>query len=91
MFTPARRVALPLVSLPILALLFAGGRLPASSHVDVPREVKALEGTYTGSWSMRGLNAEGQVVQLAAWTDEMVASGAATDGEPNPPPSVEVD
>lgn len=47
---------------------------------DVPKEVRALEGTYTGSWTMYGINDKGEVVKRAAWTDTMRATGAAIKG-----------
>lgn len=47
---------------------------------DVPKEVRALEGTYTGSWTMYGVNDKGEVVKRAAWTDTMRATGAQIKG-----------
>ena len=40
---------------------------------EVPEEVKALAGTYTGSWSMFGLDQEGTIVKKMSWTDVLEA------------------
>jgi hypothetical protein len=37
----------------------------------VPKEVRALEGAYTGSWAMYGIDDKGAVVKRMAWTDTM--------------------
>jgi hypothetical protein len=39
----------------------------------IPKEVKDVIGTYTGSWTTYGLDATGQVVKQVAWTDTMKA------------------
>ncbi len=36
---------------------------------EVPDEVRALAGTYTGSWSMFGLDQDGTIVKKMSWTD----------------------
>jgi hypothetical protein len=43
---------------------------------DLPKEVRALEGTYTGSWVMYGIDDKYEVVRNMAWTDTMKALGA---------------
>ncbi|PLX39090.1 MAG: hypothetical protein C0606_00660 [Hyphomicrobiales bacterium] len=48
---------------------------------EVPDEVTALEGTYTGSWTMYGIDADGVVAPNMAWTDTMTASGATVEGD----------
>lgn len=40
---------------------------------EVPEEVKAMAGTYTGSWSIFGLDQEGTIVKKMSWTDVIVA------------------
>lgn len=55
----------------------AGG---ADPNADVPKEVRALEGTYTGSWTMYGLDEKGEVVKRMAWTDTIKAGGAEVKG-----------
>jgi hypothetical protein len=39
----------------------------------IPKEVAALQGAYTGSWTSFGIDAQGQVVRRMAWTDTMKA------------------
>jgi hypothetical protein len=48
---------------------------------DVPKEVRALEGTYTGSWAMYGIDDEGTVVRRMAWTDTLKTDGARVAGD----------
>ena len=40
---------------------------------EVPEEVKAIAGTYTGSWSMYGLDQKGNIVKKMSWTDVLEA------------------
>jgi hypothetical protein len=47
---------------------------------EVPQEVRALEGAYTGSWTMYGINDKGEVVKRMAWTDTVKASNAKVEG-----------
>ncbi|MBI3409720.1 MAG: hypothetical protein HY040_15370 [Planctomycetes bacterium] len=54
----------------------AGG----DKKADVPKEVRALEGTYTGAWTMFGINDKGDVIKRAAWTDILKAGGAEVKG-----------
>lgn len=51
----------------ILAGLAVLGASPA-----IPPELTALQGTYTGQWTLFGINAEGEVVRKTAWTDKLV-------------------
>lgn len=64
-----------------IALLLAATQIalvPATAtQTAVPAEVQKLEGTYTGSWTMFGIDAAGKVVKKMAWTDTVTASGAA--------------
>ena len=50
-----------------------GSVLAADTTSEVPKEVKALVGTYSGSWKSFGIDAQGQVVQVNGWTDTMKA------------------
>lgn len=52
----------------------------APAHV-VPQAVRDLEGNYIGSWTMFGVDEEGQVVKLVSWTDTIRAENAQIDGE----------
>src|SRR5437899_2500426 len=47
--------------------------LPPDAGADVPKEVAALVGTYSGSWKSFGIDARGQVVERSTWTDTMTA------------------
>jgi hypothetical protein len=51
-----------------------------SSHV-VPQAVRDLEGNYVGSWTVFGIDEEGQVVKLVSWTDTIQAENPQIDGE----------
>ena len=51
-------------------------RADAEPKVDIPKEVRWLEGTYVGSWTMYGIDEKGEVVKKMAWTDTMKASSA---------------
>jgi hypothetical protein len=57
-------------------LRFQWGGQKQDAPADVPKEVRALEGVYTGSWTMYGIDDKGEVVKKAAWTDTVNASGA---------------
>jgi len=49
---------------------------------EVPEEVKALAGTYTGSWSMFGLDQKGTIVKKMSWTDVLEAQNPVVkDGQ----------
>jgi hypothetical protein len=58
-----------------LALL-AGAVANADTPADVPKEVRALVGVYTGSWTMYGIDDKGEVVKKMGWTDTVKAGGA---------------
>jgi hypothetical protein len=45
----------------------------------VPKEVRDVAGNYTGSWTSYGLDANGQVVKQAAWTDTMKAENPVVE------------
>jgi hypothetical protein len=51
-----------------------------SSHV-VPQAVRDLEGNYVGSWTVFGIDEEGQVVKLVSWTDTIQAENPQIVGE----------
>jgi hypothetical protein len=58
----------------LLASSFSLGRgFAADTTSEVPKEVKALVGTYSGSWKSFGIDTQAQVVQVSAWTDTMKA------------------
>lgn len=47
---------------------------------DVPKEVRALEGTYTGAWTMFGIDEKGEVVKRMSWTDTVKAGNSKVEG-----------
>jgi hypothetical protein len=49
--------------------------LSADPPKDAPKEVRALEGTFTGAWTMYGIDDKGAVVKKMTWTDTMKATG----------------
>jgi hypothetical protein len=46
-----------------------------------PEEVRGLAGTYTGSWTMFGIDEKGEVVKRMAWTDTMKAEKPEVKGD----------
>ena len=52
----------------------------ASAQV-VPQAVRDLAGTYAGSWTLFGIDEEGQVVTLMSWTDTIQAVDPQVDGD----------
>jgi hypothetical protein len=53
----------------------------ASGPDQVPKEVRALQGTYRGSWTMFGVDEKGDVVKRMAWTDTMTAANPQIKGD----------
>jgi hypothetical protein len=54
--------------------------LPALAGDEIPEEVTALLGTYTGTWTGYRLGESGEVVKSAAWTDVMTLSDPVVEG-----------
>lgn len=44
-----------------------------SENQELPKEVKDLLGTYTGSWIMYGIDSKGEIVEKMKWTDTIEA------------------
>jgi hypothetical protein len=71
----------------IMALLLLGGWLTflAAGQKDIPdrprEEVRNLVGTYTGSWTMFGIDDKGEVVKRMAWTDTIKAENPEVKGD----------
>ncbi|HEV2876540.1 MAG TPA: hypothetical protein VGW09_04625, partial [Nitrososphaeraceae archaeon] len=42
-----------------------------ANSTQIPKEVKDVVGTYTGSWTIYGLDANGQVIKQMAWTETL--------------------
>jgi hypothetical protein len=62
-----------LLSALLLVSLALSPRDTAAAGDKVPKEVRDMAGTYTGSWTMYGIDKKGKVVALMAWTDTMKA------------------
>src|SRR5438067_3252180 len=76
------RTRYPLLMLALLSFSPAHplrGADPANSPV--PEPVRALVGTYTGSWTLFGVDDKGQVVKRMAWTDTMKAGNPERKGD----------
>jgi len=50
-----------------------------NNATQIPKEAKDLVGTYTGSWTVYGLDANGQVIKQAAWTDTLKADNPVVE------------
>ncbi len=59
--------------LTLLTVCCSGLLFAQNKPTQVPKEVSDVVGTYTGSWTSYGLDASGQVVKQAAWTDTQKA------------------
>jgi hypothetical protein len=57
----------------VLLTVCCGVTFAQNKQTQIPKEVSDLIGTYTGSWTSYALDASGQVVKQAAWTDTMKA------------------
>jgi hypothetical protein len=74
-------LALPLILVAAEAVSpYTDAGQKAERPTDVPREVRALEGTYTGSWTMYGIDDKGEVVKRMMWTDTMKAGSPEVKG-----------
>ena len=67
-------VALTLLTVCCYVSLFA-----QNNSTQIPKEVKDVVGTYTGSWASYGLDANGQVIKQAAWTDTLKADNPVVE------------
>ena len=61
-----------LCGVPVLLLILTLSPV-FSEGQKVPEEVKALVGTYSGSWIIYGIDANGNIVEKMKWTDTMEA------------------
>ncbi|MFC2156703.1 hypothetical protein ACFLT9_02575 [Acidobacteriota bacterium] len=60
----------PVQVIAVIIILICVSSLAAQ---EVPEEVAALAGTYTGSWTMFGLDKEGTIIKKMSWTDVLEA------------------
>jgi|ERR1043166_579950 hypothetical protein len=70
-----------LLRLLFFALLPTASDLAHAAETVVPKEVAALTGTFTGSWTIFGLDDRGQSVKRAAWTDTIKSQAPTIQGD----------
>jgi hypothetical protein len=63
----------------LLIFCCSSSAITQDKPVQVPKEVKDVAGTYTGSWTSYALDANGQVVKQASWTDTMRAENPVAE------------
>ena len=61
------------VALTLLTVCGSVSLFAQNNPTQIPKEVQDAVGTYTGSWTSYGLDANGQVIKQAAWTDTLKA------------------
>jgi hypothetical protein len=59
----------------------SGGASQADAPREVPKEVRALVGTYTGSWTLYGIDGQGAVVKRMTWTDTLKTRATEVKGD----------
>jgi hypothetical protein len=64
----------------LLVFGVAGSVLGQDGAKQIPKEVGAITGTFTGSWSMFGIDGQGQVIKKGVWTDTMKRGEPANQG-----------
>lgn len=65
----------------VLCLVLCSVIMAADTPREVPKEVKAIEGNYSGEWTLYGIDDAGETVKKFAWTDTMKATGAEVKGD----------
>jgi hypothetical protein len=65
----------------MLCLPSAQTALAQKQAGQVPPEVNAIAGTYTGAWTVYGLDEKGQAVKRVGWTDVIRAENAVVKGD----------
>lgn len=77
-----RRLIIPAL---YLMLVFCSPCAPAAPAQEqakpVPKEVRAIAGTYAGAWTLFGVDENGQAVKRAAWTDIIRAENPVVKSE----------
>lgn len=66
-------------ALTLLTICCCGVILAQNKPSQIPKEVSDVAGTYTGSWTSYVLDANGQVVKQAVWTDTMKAENPVVE------------
>lgn len=67
-----------------MLMFCAAGALTASAQEQskrIPEEVNAIAGTYTGAWTLFGIDEKGQVSKRAGWTDVIKAETPVVKNE----------
>src|SRR3984893_3420713 len=67
------------VALTLLTVCGSVSLFAQNNSTQIPKEVKDVVGTYTGSWASYGLDANGQVIKQAAWTDTLKADNPVVE------------
>jgi len=62
-----------LLVLVITSFCFAANAAAQTDNKKIPAEVQAIVGTYTGAWTLYGINDKGEVIKQLAYTDVMKA------------------
>src|SRR5437016_6190188 len=65
----------------LLAVAGPGEIAKEEGEKQAPQEVRQLAGTYTGSWTLFGIDDKGQIVQRMVWTDTLKAQGPEVQGD----------
>src|SRR5262249_49525660 len=61
---------------PLLLTLIAPVSPIGDDPTAIPKDGRDLEGTYTGAWTMFGLDEKGEIAKRMTWTDTLKATGA---------------
>ena len=67
----AKRFAI--VFIVLLSAASFTGYADGSAVQQIPKEVAAIAGTYTGTWTMYGIDDKGQIIKRVTWTDTIKA------------------
>ena len=66
-------------ALALLTICFFTPLLAQNKPEQVPKEVREIVGTYTGSWTSYNLDRNGQVIKQATWTDTLKAENPVVE------------
>ena len=67
------------VKLTLLTVCCSVSLFAQNNPTQIPKEVKDVVGAYAGSWTSYGLDANGQVIKQAAWTDTLKAENPVVE------------
>lgn len=63
----------------VLSLFIACFAVFAQAQQQIPAEVKAVVGTYTGTWTAFTINDKGEIIKQMSWTDVMKAENPVVE------------